>query len=69
MKGVRFGLSRTSSHFCGRLHFHPEVQLTLIQESEGTLIVGGKIDRFAPNDVVAISSNLPHVLYSNPNYF
>ena len=56
-------------HFYGHLHFHPEVQLTLIQEGEGTLIIGDKIDRFAPNDVLMIGSNLPHVLRSDPDYF
>lgn len=59
----------TFPHFYGHLHFHPEVQLTLIQEGEGTLIIGDKIDRFAPNDVLLIGSNLPHVLRSDPDYF
>jgi AraC-like DNA-binding protein len=56
-------------HFYGHLHFHPEIQLTLIQEGEGTLIVGDKIDRFSPNDVLMLGSNLPHVLRSDPDYF
>jgi len=56
-------------HFYGHLHFHPEVQLTLIQEGEGTLIVGDKIDRFAPGDVLMLGPNLPHVLRSDPDYY
>lgn len=56
-------------HFYKLLHFHPEIQLTLIQEGEGTLIVGDKIDRFAPNDVLLLGANLPHVLRSDPGYF
>lgn len=56
-------------HFYGHLHFHPEVQLTLIQAGEGTLIVGDKIDRFTRNDVLLLGSNLPHVLRSDPEYF
>ncbi|MFD2573425.1 AraC family transcriptional regulator [Spirosoma soli] len=56
-------------YFYKLLHFHPEIQLTLIQEGEGTLIVGDKIDRFAPNDVLMLGSNLPHVLRSDPDYF
>ncbi len=56
-------------HFYGHLHFHPEIQLTLIQEGEGTLIVGDKIDRFAPGDVLMLGPNLPHVLRSDPDYF
>ncbi|UFH56194.1 hypothetical protein [Spirosoma sp. KNUC1025] len=35
-------------HFYGQLHFHPEIQLTLIQQGNGTLIAGDRIDRFAP---------------------
>ncbi len=58
-----------SAHFYRLLHFHPEIQLTLIQEGEGTLIVGDKIDRFSRNDVLMLGSNLPHVLRSDPDYF
>ena len=56
-------------HFYGHLHFHPEIQLTLIQEGEGTLIVGDKIDRFGRYDVLMLGSNLPHVFRSDPEYF
>ncbi|QJD77686.1 AraC family transcriptional regulator [Spirosoma rhododendri] len=59
----------TMPHFYGHLHFHPEIQLTLILEGEGTLIVGDKIDRFAPGDVLMLGPNLPHVLRSDPDYF
>ncbi|GAB3950532.1 AraC family transcriptional regulator [Spirosoma harenae] len=59
----------TFSHFYGHLHFHPEIQLTLIQEGVGTLIVGDKIDRFERNDVLMLGSNLPHVLRSDPEFF
>ncbi|GAB3994995.1 AraC family transcriptional regulator [Spirosoma daeguense] len=56
-------------HFYGHLHFHPEIQLTLIQEGVGTLIAGDKLDRFGRNDVLMLGSNLPHVLRSDPDYF
>lgn len=56
-------------HFYGHLHFHPEIQLTLIQEGEGTLIVGDKIDRFSRYDILMLGTNLPHVLRSDPAYF
>lgn len=56
-------------HFYGHLHFHPEIQLTLIQEGEGTLIVGDKIDRFTRYDILMLGTNLPHVLRSDPEYF
>ncbi len=54
--------------FYRRLHFHSEIQLTLIQEGEGTLIVGDKIDRFGCNDLLMLGPNLPHVLCSDPDY-
>ena len=56
-------------HFYGQLHFHPEIQLTLIQKGEGTLIAGDKIDRFRRYDVLLLGANLPHVLRSDPDYF
>lgn len=56
-------------YFYKELHFHPEVQLTLIQEGEGTLIVGDTIDRFGQYDIFLLGSNLPHVLRSDSAYF
>ncbi|MBD2756284.1 helix-turn-helix domain-containing protein [Spirosoma validum] len=56
-------------HFYGKLHFHPEIQLTLIQQGEGTLIVGDKIDRFRRYDILLLGANMPHVLRSDPDYF
>lgn len=56
-------------HFYGHLHFHPEIQLTLIQAGEGTLIAGDRIDRFAPLDVLLLGANLPHVLRNDPAFF
>jgi AraC-like DNA-binding protein len=56
-------------HFYGQLHFHPEIQLTLIKQGEGTLIVGDKIDRFGRNDILLLGANLSHVLRSDPAYY
>jgi len=56
-------------HFYGQLHFHPEIQLTLILEGEGTLIAGDRIDRFSRYDILLFGANLPHVLRSDPDYF
>ncbi|GAB4040826.1 helix-turn-helix domain-containing protein [Spirosoma jeollabukense] len=56
-------------HFYGQLHFHPEIQLTLILEGEGTLIAGDRIDRFSRYDILVLGANLPHVLRSDPDYF
>ncbi|MFT4030854.1 MAG: AraC family transcriptional regulator [Siphonobacter sp.] len=56
------------SVFYGQLHFHPELQLTLVEKGEGTLIVGDRIDRFQPGDLLLLGSNVPHVLRSTPPY-
>ncbi|WP_128547098.1 AraC family transcriptional regulator [Larkinella soli] len=56
-------------HFYDRLHFHPELQLTLIREGVGTQVVGDRIERFRPYDVLLLGANLPHVLRNDPDYF
>jgi AraC-like DNA-binding protein len=50
------------------LHQHPEIQLTYIIESEGTLIAGDYIGRFEPGDVFVLGSNQPHVFRNDPSY-
>lgn len=49
------------NYFYDFLHYHPEVQLTLILESTGTLFVGDKITQFEEGDVFLLGPNLPHV--------
>jgi AraC-like DNA-binding protein len=56
-------------HFYQRLHFHPELQLTLIKEGTGTLVVGDRIDRFQPYDLLLLGANVPHVLLNDARYF
>jgi AraC-like DNA-binding protein len=56
-------------HFYERLHFHPELQLTLIKEGRGTLVVGDRIDRFQPYDLLLLGANVPHVLLNDSRYF
>lgn len=58
-----------AAYFYGRLHFHPERQLTLIREGAGTQIIGDKMDRFRPYDVLLLGTNLPHVFRSDPAYY
>lgn len=56
-------------HFYQRLHFHPEFQLTLIKEGTGTLVVGDRIDRFQPYDLLLLGANVPHVMLNDTDYF
>ncbi|WP_181896406.1 AraC family transcriptional regulator [Seonamhaeicola aphaedonensis] len=41
-------------------HFHPELELTLILESEGVRYIGDHTSRYKAGDLVLIGSNLPH---------
>jgi AraC-like DNA-binding protein len=56
-------------HFYPHLHRHEEIQITLIQKGEGTLVVGDNVHKFGPNEIYLIGANIPHVFKSNPSYF
>lgn len=65
---VRFQLDNLP-HFYDKLHVHPELQITIILKSEGTLIAGNYIGSFNPGDVFVIGSNLPHVFKNKAAYY
>ena len=56
-------------HLYNHLHQHPEIQLTLIKESNGTLIAGDYVGRFHPGDVFVIGGNQPHVFRNDEKFF
>ena len=41
-------------------HYHPESELTFIEEGRGVLFVGDNVTTFCKNDLILIGSNLPH---------
>jgi len=47
--------------FYSNLHEHEEIQISLILEGEGDLIVGDSINHFKPNDIFIIGSRIPHL--------
>tara|TARA_R110000868_G_scaffold15251_2_gene69614 strand:+ start:2432 stop:3277 length:846 start_codon:yes stop_codon:yes gene_type:complete len=51
--------------FYDKLHQHKEIQISLIVEGEGTLLVGDSVNDYAKNDVLIIGSNIPHVFKSD----
>ena len=59
-------LDKRAAAFDGRFHFHPEIEITLIESSSGRRLVGDSIDSFAPGDLVLLGENLPHQYVSNP---
>jgi AraC-like DNA-binding protein len=80
MKILPFKIPKTSNqsfwfetdynkHFYEFLHQHPEVQVTLIMEGEGKLIIGDYVSDFKPDEIYVIGSNQPHVFMCDPKYF
>lgn len=51
--------------FYNQLHQHEEIQLSIILQGEGTLIVGNTVNSYKKGDVLVIGSHLPHVFKSD----
>lgn len=49
------------TQFYDKFHQHPEVQLTVLFQGVGNLIVGDYIGRFKPGELYLLSPNIPHV--------
>ena len=56
-------------HLYNHLHQHPEIQLTVIKESNGTLIAGDYVGTFHSGDVFIIGGNQPHVFRNDEKFF
>lgn len=56
-------------HFYHTLHQHPEIQITLIKKSVGTLILGDHIGEFTAGDVIVVGPNIPHVFRNDKSFF
>ncbi len=53
--------------FSAPMHYHPELELTLILEGSGQRFVGDSIQNFGPGDLVLIGENTPHFWRSDLN--
>src|SRR5215204_3362210 len=56
-------------HLYNHIHQHPEIQLTLIKESNGTLIAGDYVGQFHTGDVFVIGGNQAHVFRNDEKFF
>lgn len=56
-------------HFYTYLHRHQEIQLTWIQEGEGTLVAGMNMHVFRAGEIYLFGANMPHVFKSDATYF
>ncbi|MBK7030879.1 MAG: AraC family transcriptional regulator [Bacteroidales bacterium] len=62
-KGIGSSISVTGLSlpvFDGPYHFHPEMELTWIQQGTGKRYVGSKVSEFEKDDLVLLGTNIPH---------
>ena len=43
-----------------QLHYHPEIEISCIEEGSGTLFTGENIRPYKAGDIIMIGSNMPH---------
>jgi len=56
-------------HFNPNWHFHPEFQISLIVNGNGTRFVGDSVQSFEDDDLVFTGPDLPHLWRSDQAYF
>ncbi len=80
MKVIPFSIPKTSReafrvqvdvlpYLYDKLHQHPETQIMLIENGEGTLIAGDYVGRFGDGSLFLIGSGQPHVFRSDDLYY
>ncbi|MCM8570389.1 AraC family transcriptional regulator [Gramella jeungdoensis] len=57
------------NHFLNIWHYHPELELVLIEKSSGMRFVADTIQRFEEGEVVLLGKNLPHMWLNDEVYF
>lgn len=55
----------TGENFSTVWHFHPELELLLVERSRGMRFVGDSAESFRRGDLVLVGPNLPHVWLNN----
>lgn len=55
-----------SNRFNHPLHYHPELELTLVLDSVGQRVVGDSVKPFGRGDLCLLGGNLPHLYHNSP---
>jgi len=50
-------------------HFHPEIEIMLVTQGQGTRFVGDSVERFEATDLVMLGPNLAHVWKNDDTHF
>lgn len=56
-------------HFYSPVHFHPEIEILLVRQGQGTFFVGDAAVPFYPGYVALIGKNVPHVWLNSKEYY
>jgi len=56
-------------YFYDRFHHHQELQITLIEKSHGTLLIGNSISTFQEGDLFVIGANVPHCFKNDSSFY
>ncbi len=56
-------------YFFPTWHFHPELEIMLVQEGAGIRFVGNSMERFQAGDLILHGSNIPHLYRSDKEYY
>lgn len=60
------GYGGNEEKFDAPYHFHPEIELLLMETSHGSRYVAESIEPYGPGDLVLIGANVPHVFHRDP---
>ncbi|HEX2860101.1 MAG TPA: AraC family transcriptional regulator [Lacunisphaera sp.] len=60
------GYAGSEEAFDAPYHFHPEIELLLMESSSGTRYVADSVEPYEPGDLVLIGANIPHVFVRRP---
>ncbi len=56
-------------YFYDQWHYHPEMELVHIHKGIGARFIGDKIERFKPDEMILLGSNLPHIFRCDKKYY